>query len=553
MNNTDKEPNNSKSMVRLPMVIGVSVVAGMLMGATLFGSQARLATVFKNYNKFKEILTLIDNAYVDSVDTDSLVDFSINKMLEKLDPHTSYFNAQEAVIAKAPLQGGYDGIGVEFNIVQDSLVVVAPLAGGPSEEAGIISGDIIVAADSTKLTGKKLNNNLIYTALRGPKGSEVKLSIKRRDQKNLLVFSIKRDRIPSFSVSASYMLEPTVGYIKVDKFTESTMREFRASIALLKNQGMQQLLLDLRGNPGGYMNMATDMVDELLAGNGLIVYTDGRGTANDHKNYAGKPGLFEQGPVVVLIDEGSASASEIVSGSLQDNDRALVVGRRSFGKGLVQKPINLSDGSELRLTISRYYTPSGRCVQRPYVLGHDQNYRKDIEKRLKDGELFSADSIKNNQSQLYKTIGGRTVFGGGGVTPDVFVGRDTSYYSPLLYKVWGKSILRNYAMDYVIKNKTSLQKQSLEGFSKNFQLSETDFKNILAAAKRDGWKESEKDVLASKKFILTQTKAYIARQNWQRKTTDNGYNNEYFKIMLGTDEAVKAAIAQLPKAKLMIK
>jgi carboxyl-terminal processing protease len=546
--NTENEPQNSRATVRLPMVIAISLAAGLLMGATFFGSPARLHSLFKNYNKYKEILTLIETAYVDTVDTDTLVDYSIKKMLEKLDPHTSYYNAKEAVMARSSLQAGYDGIGVEFNVFQDSLYVVAPLAGGPSETAGIISGDIILKADSTLLAGPKLNNNLIFSSLRGPRGSEVQLTIKRKASPTLLKFTVKRDRIASFSVSAAYMMDKNTGYIKVDRFTESTMREFKTAELDLLKAGMQRMVLDLRGNPGGYMDRATDMVDEFVADEKLIVYTDGRGTTNDKKTYSGKPGSFEKGAVVVLVDEGSASASEIVAGSLQDNDRAIIVGRRSFGKGLVQRPVNLSDGSELRLTISKYYIPSGRCVQKPYIKGDEKNYEQDYSNRVKNGELYHADSIKNNKKEQYKTLKGRVVYGGGGITPDAFSPRDTSYYSPTLYKIWSKNTLRSYALDYATKNKSSLDKMPLASFVKNFRLTEKDYTNILDMAKKDGITVIAKDMLVSKEFVLLQAKAYIARNFYQKKSNENGYNNEYFQIMASNDKTLQLAMQQFDKA-----
>jgi carboxyl-terminal processing protease len=548
----ESTPNNSPKVVRLPIIVAVSLAAGLFIGATFFGSQARLGSLIKNYNKYKEVLSLIETSYVDSVDTDSLVDYSIKKMLEKLDPHTSYFNAKEAEFARAPLQAGFDGIGVEFNLYQDSLHVVTPLAGGPSEAAGILSGDIILQADTTVLFGPKVSNSLIYKSLRGPRGSEVALKIKRKGEPKPLVFTIKRDRIASFSVSAAYILEPTVGYIKVDRFTESTMREFKAAETSLIDQGMKRLVLDLRGNPGGYMDRATDMVDEFVAGQKLIVYTDGRGTANDRKTFSGKQGSFEDGAVVVLIDEGSASASEIVAGSLQDNDRAIIVGRRSFGKGLVQRPVHLSDGSELRLTISKYYIPSGRCVQKPYTMGDEASYEKDIQNRVKNGELYSADSIRNNKKELFKTVNGRTVYGGGGVTPDVFSPRDTSYYSPLLYKIWGKGSQRTFAMNYIQQNKASLSKMSFGSFLKNFNLTAKDQAAFLNMIKKDGIVVAEKDLALSKSFISLQIKAYIARYFYQKKTTDNGFNNEYFQIMASNDKVLQLGLRQFAKAEAMV-
>jgi carboxyl-terminal processing protease len=316
---------------------------------------------------------------------------------------------------------------------------------------------------------------------------------------------------------------------------------------------MKHFILDLRGNPGGYMDRATDMVDELVDGKKLIVFTDGKGTQYDKKTFAGTDGIFEKGAVIVLVDEGSASASEIVSGSLQDNDRAIIIGRRSFGKGLVQMPVNLSDGSEIRLTIARYYTPSGRCVQKPYVLGDDEDYEKDYDNRLKSGELFNADSIKNNKTKSFKTIGGRTVYGGGGVTPDIFVPRDTSYYSPLLYEIWGKGIIRTFAMNYANENANQLKAMSFTDFNKNFNINDKMYADLMNLAKNDGVKINAKDAQTSKTYIQLQAKAYIARAHWQQKTNTSGLNNEYFQVMANSDEVLKKALNSFAKAELLIK
>ncbi len=544
-------PNNSDKTVKIPIIISLSLVAGLFIGATLFGGQFRLGSLIKGYTKYKEVLSLIESSYVDEVDTDSLVDFSITKMLEKLDPHTSYFNSADAVMARSPLEAGFDGIGVEFNVYQDSVIVVTALSGGPSEAAGIQSGDKIIKADSISLTGPKLNSQLIFKALRGKSGSEVRLLIKRNSQKNLLTFNLKRDRIPSFSVSAGYMINANTGLIKVDRFSETTFKEFKNTLKSLKSQGMKQLILDLRGNPGGYMDRATDMVDEFVDGKKLIVYTDGKGTQYDKKTFSGNEGIFEDGALIVLVDEGSASASEIVAGSLQDNDRALIIGRRSFGKGLVQMPVNLSDGSEIRLTISRYYIPSGRCVQKPYTLGNETDYDKDYEARLKSGELFTQDSIKNNKKQVFKTVGGRTVYGGGGVTPDFFIAKDTSFYSPMLYEMWGKSTIRTFAMNYVNKNKSILKNIDFKTYQKSFEITDKLYADLLEIGKKDGIKVKEIDSKISKKYIQQQAKAYIARYFYLKKSNENGLNNEYFQIMGQNDEFLVKALGQFEKANLL--
>ena len=347
------------------------------------------------------------------------------------------------------------------------------------------------------------------------------------------------------------MINANTGLIKVDRFSETTFKEFKSTLKNLKNLGMKQLILDLRGNPGGYMDRATDMVDEFVDGKKLIVYTDGKGTQYDKKTFSGNEGIFEDGALIVLVDEGSASASEIVAGSLQDNDRALIIGRRSFGKGLVQMPVNLSDGSEIRLTISRYYIPSGRCVQKPYTLGNETDYDKDYEARLKSGELFTQDSIKNNKKQVFKTVGGRTVYGGGGVTPDFFIAKDTSFYSPMLYEMWGKSTIRTFAMNYVNKNKSILKNIDFKTYQKSFEITDKLYADILEIGKKDGIKVKEMDSKISKKYIQQQAKAYIARYFYLKKSNENGLNNEYFQIMGQNDEFLIKALGQFEKASLL--
>lgn len=545
---------NDKKTVRIPIVIGLTLAAGILIGATFFGGRRNAASdVSKSTNKIREILTYIDRNYVDDVDTDSLVDYSIEKMLEKLDPHTYYFPPKDAELARSQLQSGFDGIGVEFNVFNDTVFVVTPLAGGPSEAIGIQSGDAIISANGKSLTGKESNTNNIFANLRGERGSEVKLKIKRRGFKDLLNFTVKRDKIPTFSIDAAYLMEDKkTGYIKINRFSETTYDEFKQHLENLKKLGMKQLLLDLRGNPGGYMDRATNIVDELVGGKDVIVYTDGKDERSDHKTYAEKDGLFEKGAVIVLVDEGSASASEIVSGSLQDYDRALIIGRRTFGKGLVQQPIMLSDGSELRLTISRYYIPSGRSIQKPYTHGNLENYEHELEQRGKSGEYFIADSIKNNPKMRFKTKGGRLVYGGGGITPDIFVPRDTSYITSYLLELYGKNIIREFALNYANENRKTLEKQSFDSFLKGFVVNDALLEKMKQLATSTGVKFNAKDYAASKAFIQAQIKANIARNIWQRNAK-NGLNNEFYEVIYADDPIVKLALQSFSKAEKLEK
>jgi carboxyl-terminal processing protease len=540
---------NDKKTVRTPIMMGLTLAAGILIGATFFGGRRAAANdVSKSSNKLREILTYIDRNYVDSVDTDSLVDYSIEKMLEKLDPHTYYFPPKDAELARSQLQSGFDGIGVEFNVFNDTVYVVTPLAGGPSEAVGIQSGDAILSANGKSLTGKDANTNTIFANLRGERGTEVNLKIKRRNFKELLNFKVKRDKIPTYSIDAAYLMEDKkTAYIKINRFSETTYDEFKQHLEKLQKQGMKQLLLDLRGNPGGYMEKATSIVDELVGGNGVIVYTDGKDNRNDQKTYAEKNGMFEKGAIVVLVDEGSASASEIVSGSLQDYDRALIVGRRTFGKGLVQQPLLLSDGSELRLTVSRYFIPSGRSIQKPYTKGHLENYDHELEQRGKSGEYFIADSIKNNPKMRFKTKGGRMVYGGGGITPDIFVARDTSYITNYLLELYGKNVIREFSLNYANENRKTLEKQTFEAYLKNFVVNEALLERMKQLANSSGVKFNAKEFNASKAFIQAQIKANIARNIWQ-KNIKNGLNNEFYQIVYADDPMIKLALQNFQKA-----
>ncbi|SOD91970.1 C-terminal processing peptidase-3. Serine peptidase. MEROPS family S41A [Spirosoma fluviale] len=538
---------NDKATVRIPMLLGIALAGGMLIGATFFGGTRSMNNIGRGYGKYKEILQLIENNYVDTVNTDDLVDYSITKMLERLDPHTAYMNPQDAVAARAQLEGGFDGIGVEFNIYKDTVYVVTPLAGGPSETAGIQSGDKIIKVDDKPLAGGKIENSAVFKALRGKKGTDVRLTILRKGDKQPKDFTITRDRIPTYSVDAAYMIDAKTGYIKINRFSETTYDEFKTALASLKAKGMTQLMMDLRNNPGGYMDRATNIADEFISGNKLLVYTDGKDNRYDRKTMAHIAGQFEEGALVVLIDEGSASASEIVSGALQDHDRALIAGRRSFGKGLVQMPVTLSDGSELRLTISRYYTPSGRSIQKPYVPGQEGDYEKDLELRSKRGEYYIADSIKNDPKLKFKTDGGRVVYGGGGITPDYFIPRDSTWQTAYLVQLYGKNIIREFAMEYTNDNRKKLEKMSFDEFDKAVIINDEQMNRLVKEATSEGIKFNEKEYNRSKNYIRTQIKALVARSVFQ-KTSKGGQNNEFFRIIAQSDDTYQKALKLFDRA-----
>lgn len=543
---------NSGNAVRLPIFLAIALAAGIGIGATFFGKRTLTTDIISSSSKFKEILSHIERSYVDEVDTDSLADYGIYKMLEKLDPHTAYLPPQEAEYAMSELQNGFDGIGVEFNVFNDTVFVVSPLSGGPSEAVGIQSGDAIVEANGVSLTGSKLTNSLVLSTLRGKRGSEVKMKIKRKGYKNLMGFTVKRDKIPTFSIDAAYLMEDKkTAFIKVSRFSATTYDEFLVHLQRLQKEGMKQLILDLRNNPGGYLDRATEMVDEILAGREVIVYTDGKDDSNDKKIFAGRKGIFEKEPIVVLVDEGSASASEIVSGALQDNDRALIVGRRTFGKGLVQAPISLSDGSELRLTISRYYIPSGRSIQKPYEMGHLDEYMNELGERGKNGEYYAKDSIKNNEAKKYTTKKGRIVYGGGGITPDVFIPRDSSFFTSYLVELYGANLLREYALLYSNKNKEKLEKMGFANFLQRFDVGDDMLKEFLKMAEASNIVFKQADWNKSKAFVQEQIKALVARQSF-RESSKMGLNNELFMVLNQNDDAVKTALKNMPKARELL-
>lgn len=503
---------NSLYIIRLPLIIALALSAGILIGSTMFGGSKNLEAILTGHEKFKEILSYIDRDYVDSVDTEELVDYGIEKMLEKLDPHTTYIPIAKVEAANDQLRGDFEGVGIEFNIFKDTLYVIAPLSGGPSEEAGILTGDKIISVDDENIASVGLDNFKVFKLLRGKKGTEVKLGIKRKNVDKILYFTIERDKIPTFSVDVSYMIDANTGYIKVSRFAENTYKEFQEALKKLMDEGMKRLMVDLRGNPGGYMDRAINMVDEILAENPMIVYTDGKGRKYDSEAKAHIDGIFETGPVIVLIDEGSASASEIFAGALQDNDRALIVGRRSFGKGLVQMPIDLSDGSELRLTISRYYTPSGRSIQKPY--DDIENYKNDLLNRMQHGEFYSADSIQFADSLKFKTANGRTVYGGGGIMPDYFVPLDTSINVKYLNQLANQNIIREYALKYYGENKTKLDIVDYEVFKETFEVNQSMLQEVIEMGKKANVEFDEELYQSSKEDLKLRIKALIARHVW---------------------------------------
>jgi len=436
---------NKKSTIFFPLILSAILIIGMLLGIQLEKRQiTRFHSVIPKMDKLQGVLNFIVAEYVDSVSKSDLEEVAIPDILSSLDPHSVYIPARDVERVNEPLQGNFEGIGVSFNMPNDTVIINTVIPGGPSEKIGLKAGDRIVEINDSVVAGRHINQNDIVKQLKGPKGTKVKVGILRKGEPDLLEFTITRGKIPLYSVDVSYMLNDSTGYIKISKFARTTYKEFIKAIDTLKARGMTQMILDLRSNTGGYMDAATHIANQFLPKNTLIVYTKGRAHPREDV-YADGTGEFQKGRLVVLIDEYSASASEILAGAIQDNDRGTIMGRRSFGKGLVQEPLVLSDGSAIRLTIARYYTPTGRCIQKPYDKGNKEYYH-DIQERISNGELEVADSIHFADSLKFKTPDGKIVYGGGGIMPDVFIPMDTTGISPwfiqLRNRAWSHLPLR---------------------------------------------------------------------------------------------------------------
>ena len=482
----------------------------------------------------------VTNLYVDSVNEDKLVEDGIRGMLEKLDPHSSYLTAKEVKAANEPLQGNFEGIGVQFNMAEDTLLVIQPVTNGPSEKVGIIAGDRIVKVNDTIIAGVKMPKEEIMKRLRGPKGTKVVLAIVRRGIQDTLTFNVVRDKIPIHTIDAAYMVRPKVGYIRIGSFGAATHDEFVESMKKLTNEGMESLILDLQENGGGYLQTAVKIAEEFLQAGDLIVYTNGRRTQRTEYKAKGG-GLFTKGKVIVLVDSYTASAAEIVSGAIQDHDRGIVVGRRTFGKGLVQRPIDLPDGSMIRLTIAHYYTPSGRCIQKPYEKGKQKDYAEDMLHRLKSGELMSADSVHFADSLKYYTLKEhRVVYGGGGIMPDEFVPLDTTKYTRFHRELAAKSLVINANLRYVDQNRKQLHRdyKTFEDYLQRFEVPQSVIDGIMAEAEKQNIKpKDDEELQRTLPYLRLQLKALIARDLWEM--------NEYFTIMGETNDILQRALQLL--------
>ncbi len=479
----------------------------------------------------------ITDLYVDTVNQSQLVENAIRGMLEKLDPHSSYSTAKETKAMNESLGGSFEGIGVQFNVQNDTLLVIQPVTGGPSEKVGILAGDRIVAVNDTAIAGVKMARDEIVRRLRGPKGSKVVLTIVRRGIKEKLTFTVVRDKIPVKTLDASYMIRPGVGYVRIGSFGATTYKEFMEAVKALQRQGMKDLVLDLQDNGGGYMMAAVQIANEFLAKGDLIVYTDGRRVPRNDYHAQGN-GTLQAGRVVVLVNEFSASASEIVTGALQDQDRAVVVGRRSFGKGLVQRPIDFSDGSMMRITIAHYFTPTGRCIQKPYKKGDLKAYEQELDSRYKHGELYSADSIHFADSLKFYTLRRhRTVYGGGGIMPDYFVPLDTTQYTRLHRQLAAKGIIIKENLKYVDNHRKQLRRQypTFQSFLTSFTVPQSVVDEVLAEGKKASVEPKDDQELAQTlPQLRLQLKALVARDLWDM--------SEYFQVINEQNHIVTKAV-----------
>lgn len=513
-----------------PFIYAVLIALGIFIGIWLRPAGS-LSSLGGAQNKFSEVINLIQQAYVDTVNIEKLEESTLNELLTQLDPHSVYIPASDLQHANEQLEGNFEGIGVEFNILNDTIMVVAAIIGGPSQELGIQAGDRIIQVDTQNVAGIGIRSEQVFKLLRGKKGTTVNVKVFRPDSRKTIPYAIVRNTIPINSLDAGMMLDNETGYIKISRFAANTHDEFVESVNQLKLLGMQQLILDLRGNPGGYLTAATEMCDELLDGEKMIVYTSGRAQPRN-EYHAERAGVFEKGKLVVLIDESSASASEIVSGAVQDWDRGVIIGRRSFGKGLVQEPFPLKDGSAVRLTVARYYTPSGRSIQKTYSAGYDE-YEAEIYHRYEDGELADSAARKVMDSTVYKTSGGRIVYSKGGIMPDVMVPIDTAYRSHYITEILSAGMLNQFVYTYVDGHRKELANYTnVVEFNKNFKVNL--FEGFVQYAANKGVKGSAMELKRASVYINRYLKAMVARQLWR----DKGY----YTVLSTDDEAIKKAL-----------
>lgn len=511
------------------------IVTGLFLSG-ITGLQAQLLN--EQAFKFGTVLEWINKYYVDSVNQDLLVEHAITALLKDLDPHSSYLTKEEVDELNEPLQGNFEGIGVSFNILNDTVYIIAPIAGGPSDKVGVMPGDRIIQVDGKNIAGIGISSDKVYSLLRGKKGSKVTISVQRHDVPQRIDFEIIRDRIPIYSVDATYQVSDDIGYIKINRFSMTTLEEFNKALEKLKDQHVKNLILDLTGNGGGYLEVAIKLTDQFLDAGKMILYTEG--VNSPRKEYtATREGNFEKGHLVILIDEGSASASEILSGAIQDWDRGIIVGRRSYGKGLVQKPLPLPDQSMIRLTVAKYYTPTGRLIQKPYHMNRE-DYDKELLNRYINGEMAHKDSIQFPDSLKYYTKkNSRLVYGGGGIMPDFFVSIDTSYYSDYYRQLAKGGTINQFVLEFVDRNRTDLLKQypDFKSFKNDFEVNDDLLSGLIQYAAHEGIPEDQNDLALSREQIALMLKAYIARDLWSI--------NEYYEISNAHDPKFESAVTIL--------
>jgi carboxyl-terminal processing protease len=541
--NSEPSQKPKKQNIFLPIILSLVLISGIWLGyflsikiGTSNGKNQSQQTATSE--KINSLLEFIDYQYVDTINKSQLVEKTVTAMLQSLDPHSSYIPASEFDVSNETLEGNFDGIGVEFNIIRDTIRVINPIEGGPSEKVGIRAGDKLIKVGVENLTGNKITNKKVFETLRGKSGTTVNVTILRNGVKNPMPFKITRAAIPLYSLDAAYMTSADIGYIKINKFAATTYNEYLKAFNDLNKQGMKKLILDLRGNPGGYLNAAVDISDEFLTNGLQIVYTQGK--ANPKKTYrATQRGSFEKNNLVILIDEGSASASEIVAGAIQDNDRGLIIGRRSFGKGLVQDQMQLPDGSAIRLTVARYYTPTGRCIQKPYSDDKTEYYNEEFD-RYQHGELLNADSIKLDKSKQYKTPEGKIVYGGGGIMPDVFVPIDTTKSNPFLNKVFYAGLINTFAFEYADKNRRELKKYSnSKTFIIQFKITTAIFDEFYEYCKKQSMELGTINKQQSNIALEPYLKALIGKNAFDK--------DAYFPIINKNDKCIIKAIEELSK------
>ena len=529
--------NNSKRSIFLPVLLAVFFSAGIMAGIFLPRTNNSLQQpVIKARNdKLNSIINIIESDYVDSVSRSDLVEAAIPAILRKLDPHSVYIPARDLARANEPLQGNFDGIGISFNLLTDTILVISTIPGGPSEKIGLLAGDKIIYVNDSLVAGKNLSDERVMAMLKGPRGTVVRIKVLRKGNNDLLPFEITRDKIPIYSVDVGYMVNENTGYIRINNFAVNTFEEFIKTLRVLKEQGLTSLILDLRQNSGGVMESAIRIANQFLKDGEMIVYTKGRSQPRNEARATGK-GEFETGNLVVLIDEFSASASEILAGAVQDNDRGIIIGRRSFGKGLVQEPVTFADGSGMRLTIARYYTPTGRSIQKPYNNGFDE-YFDDLNSRFEHGEFRVSDSIRFADSLRFITPGGRVVYGGGGIMPDVFVPVDTSGISPYFLSV--RPLIYRFALKYTEDNRESLKKYSDAYSIEKYLDGQRIFEKFTEFASANGISKDRNGLLISGKRISIELKAYIARNILD--------NKGFYPIWEKNDSTLKFAIDYIKK------